>query len=126
MQTLTIANFLNDEGVKADLVNALLQAICHIDLLYFTMQALHFRVTQLRTQDLIIELLYTHTHTHLYYANINQNSQIESYTLCTIGMVLKILVHFIIKGTRDLLQEKAISLILQAQKQVSKIVRSSC
>lgn len=62
MGALTVADFLDDEGVEADLVDALLQAIRHIDLLYFAMQALHLGVAQLRTQDLIIELLYAHIH----------------------------------------------------------------
>lgn len=63
IDALTVADFLDDEGVEADLVDALLQAIGHIDLLYLTMQGAHLRITQLRTQDLIIELFYTHTNT---------------------------------------------------------------
>lgn len=91
IDALTVADFLDDEGVEADLVDALLQAIGHIDLLYLTMQGAHLRITQLRTQDLIIELFYTHKHTtnKCYYENINQNPQNKSDTLCTISMVFK-------------------------------------
>lgn len=60
---LTVVDFLYDEGVKADLVDALLQTIRLMDLLHLLMQALHLRVAQIRTQDLVIKLLYTQTNT---------------------------------------------------------------
>lgn len=85
-------DFLDDKGVEADLVDALLQAIRHVDLLDLAMQALHLRVTQLRTQDLIIELLYTHTHTNF----INQILTHKlGAKLCSV--LLKIVIHFVIK-----------------------------
>jgi hypothetical protein len=55
---LTVSYFLDDEGVKADLVDAFFQAVGLIKVLHLSMQALQLRVTQLRTQDLIIELLW--------------------------------------------------------------------
>jgi hypothetical protein len=54
---LTVSYFLNDEAVKTDLVDTLLQAVGLVDVLHLTMQTLQLSFTQLWTQDLIIELL---------------------------------------------------------------------
>lgn len=54
---LTVVDLLYDEGVKADLVDALLQTVRSIDLLHLLMQTLHLCVTQIRTQDPVIKLL---------------------------------------------------------------------
>lgn len=54
---LTVMDLIYDEGVKADFVDALLQTVSLIDLLYLLMQTLHLCVTQIRTQDAVIKLL---------------------------------------------------------------------
>lgn len=54
---LTVVDLIYDEGVKADLVDALLQTVRLIDLLHLLMQTLHLSVTQIRTQDPVIKLL---------------------------------------------------------------------
>lgn len=55
---LTVADFLNNKGVKADFVNALIQAVGFVDLLHLAMQTFHLGVIQVRTKDFIIELLW--------------------------------------------------------------------
>jgi hypothetical protein len=54
----TVAYLLHDEGVEADLVQALLQAVGCVDLPHLLVQQHLLSVCQLGAQDLIVELLW--------------------------------------------------------------------
>jgi len=53
----TVAYFFHDEGVEADLVDALVQAVGGVDLLHLRVERHLLRVRQLGAQDLVVELL---------------------------------------------------------------------
>lgn len=55
---LTVPDLLHDEPVEADLVDALVQAVGLVDVQHLAVQPLQLRVAQIRTQDLIVELLW--------------------------------------------------------------------
>ena len=54
----TIADFFHDEGVEADLVDALVEAVGGVDLPHLLVEQHLLRVRQLRAQDLVVELLW--------------------------------------------------------------------
>lgn len=54
---LTVPDFFHNERVKANLVNALIQTVGRVDLLYLLVEHQLFSIRQFRTQDLVIELL---------------------------------------------------------------------
>lgn len=54
---LTVPDLLHDEPVEVDLVDALVQAVGLVDVQHLPMEAPQLRLAQLRTQDLIVELL---------------------------------------------------------------------
>ena len=56
--SLTIAYFFHDEGVEADLVNALVQTVGLVDLLHLLVEHHLLRVWQLRAKYPVVELLW--------------------------------------------------------------------
>lgn len=62
---LTVPDLLHDELVKADLVDALVQAVGPVDVQHLCVQTLQLAVAQLWTQDPVVELLWRTTHTHV-------------------------------------------------------------
>ena len=56
-QLLTVSDFFHDEGVEANLINALIQTVGYIELLHLLVQHELLRISQFWTQDLVIELL---------------------------------------------------------------------
>lgn len=55
---LTVSDLLHNEGVKADLIDALLQAVGLVDLLHLLVKHHLLRVGQLGTQNPVVEFLW--------------------------------------------------------------------
>lgn len=56
-QPHTVADFLHNKGVKANLVHALIQAVSLVDLPQLLVKHLLLGVRQLRAEDPVVELL---------------------------------------------------------------------
>lgn len=63
---LTVPDLLHDERVEADLVDALVQAVGLVDVQHLAVQTPQLVVAQLRTQDLVVKLLWRKTNSWCY------------------------------------------------------------